>query len=338
MTTFYVGSYGKQKGIYIGNIEENGYLSFTNKVETDDFASYMISDNQNLYVAYKNASKKANGGGIGSYAIKDNHLEELSHCSSHGRSYTHLCLDPNKNYIYAANYHAGTTVVYHLEENKVSEKTCVVYHRGMGPDLFKRQTQPHPHYVSITPEKKYLYSVDLGSDKIVIYQYGNGKITEVPELSVNIFPGSGPRHMIFNKVGSHAYLVNEIANNIMIFDCGDDGIVLSQKISCLPYGFNKASSASAIRMSEDEKYLFVSNRGHDSIAMYKVSEETGKIGLIGFYEVGKNPRDFNIIGCYLIVASQSNNTLEVLEIGNDELIYKNQKLIIPEPVCICTGQ
>lgn len=335
MTTFYVGSYGKQKGIYACSIDEAGQLELKNKIETMDFASYMIKEDQYLYVAYKNATKKPNGGGIGSFEVVGDTLKELSHCSSHGRSYTHLCLDPNQNYIYAANYHIGTTVAYRLEDHKVVEKTCVVYHRGMGPDLFKRQTQPHPHYVGITPEKKYLYSVDLGSDKIVLYHYEEGKIVENEDLTINVLPGSGPRHMIFSGNGEHAYLVNEIANNIMVFDCGSDGIILRQKISCLPHGFNKASSAAAIRMSEDERYLFVSNRGHNSIAMYKISGDTGKIGLIGFYEVGENPRDFNVIGKYLVVASQNDNRLEVLEIGNDELIRLDQQLSIPEPVCVC---
>ncbi len=335
MTTFYVGSYGKQKGIYVCDINEEGKLSLKDKVETTDFASYMIKDEDYIYVAYKNASKKNNAGGIGSFKVEGDTLKELSHCSSHGRSYTHLCLDPNKDYVYAVNYHIGTTVVYRIEDHKVVEKTCVVYHRGMGPDLFKRQTQPHPHYVGITPEKKYVYSVDLGSDKIVLYHYGDGKIVEEKDLAINVLPGSGPRHMIFSKNGEHAYLVNEIANNIMVFDCGDDGIVLSQKISCLPHGFNKQSSTAAIRMSEDEKYLFVSNRGHNSIAMFKISEETGKIGLIGFYDVGDNPRDFNVIGKYLVVASQHSNRLEVLEIGRDELIPLNEYLTISEPVCVC---
>lgn len=335
MTTFYVGSYGKQKGIYVCAINESGELSLNNKVETNDFASYIIKDQQYLYVAYKNATKKTNGGGIGSFEVVGDTLKELSHCSSHGRSYTHLCLDPNKNYIYAVNYHIGTTVVYRLENHKVIEKTCVVYHRGMGPDLFKRQTQPHPHYVGITPEKKYLYSVDLGSDKIVLYHYDNGKIIENEDLTINVLPGSGPRHMIFSKKGDHAYLVNEISNNIMVFDCGSDGIVLSQKISCLPHGFNKQNSAAAIRMSEDEKYLFVSNRGHDSIAMYEISRETGKIALISFYEVGGNPRDFNIIGKYLIVACQKDNVLEIFEIKQGELKRLEQRLNISEPVCIC---
>lgn len=336
MAIFYVGSYDKKKGIYVCDLNlETGDMTLKNKVETTDFASYLIHDEDYIYVAYKNASRKAIGGGIGSFKVNHETLEEVSHCVSKGRSYTHLCLDPSKDYIYAVNYHVGTTVVYRIENHHVTEKTCVVYHRGMGPDLFKRQLQPHPHYVGITPEKKYLYSVDLGSDKIVTYKYGDGKIVEDEKRSISVLPGSGPRHMIFTKDGNHGYLVNEIANNIMVFNCGDEGIILSQKISCLPFGYKKDSSAAAIRMSEDEKYLFVSNRGHDSIAMYIRIKETGKIGLIGFYEVGKNPRDFNVIGDYLIVATQDSNELECFKIGEDQLIRLNKKLKVPAPVCVC---
>lgn len=336
MAMFYVGSYGKKKGIYVCDLnEETGELTLLDKVDTNDYASYMIKDENYLYVAYKNASKKTTGGGIGTFLVRDNTLEELSHCTSNGRSYTHLCLDPNKDYVYAVNYHVGTTVVYRLENHKAVEKTCVVYHRGMGPDLFGRQAQPHPHYVGFTPENKYLYSVDLGADKVVAYHYGQGKIEEDKEATLPVLPGSGPRHMIFDQEGTHAYLVNEIANNIMVFSRGDHGYILNQKISCLPFGFKKDSSAAAIRISNDGKYLFVSNRGHNSIAMYLIMKETGKIGLIGFYEVGKNPRDFNIINDYLIVACQSSDSLEVFKIGEDQLIRLNKKLKIPEPVCVC---
>lgn len=335
MAQFYVGSYGKQKGIYVCDIDDEGKLTLVSKTETVDFASYIIRDEDHIYVTYKNASRKPTGGGIGTFLINNKELNELSHCSSNGRSYTHLCLNPNRKFVYAANYHIGTTVAYRLEDFKAVEKTCVVYHRGMGPDLFKRQTQPHPHYVGITPEQKYLYSVDLGSDKIVVYRYKDGSIVEDEDLTINIIPGSGPRHMIFNKDGTHAYLVNEIANSIMVFDSGDDGIVLSQKISTLPHGYTKQSSTAAIRLSEDERYLFISNRGHDSIVMYKISQETGKAGLIGFYQVGKNPRDFNVLGDYLIVACQNSNELQVFKIGKDELIQIPSTLSIPEPVCVC---
>ncbi len=336
MTTFYVGSYDKKRGIYICNLDDKtGKMTLVKKVETSDYAAYLIRDEQYLYVSYKNASKKENGGGMGSFLIQNDDLIELSHSTSNGRSYTHLCLDPNKNYLYGANYHAGTTVAYRIENHEVKEKTCVVYHKGMGPDLFGRQASPHPHYVGITPEKKYLYTVDLGSDRIVTYKYGNGKLVEDKEASINILPGSGPRHLIFTKDGKHGYLVNEIASTIMVFNCGEKGMVLSQKISCLPFGYKKDSSAAAIRLSEDEKYLFVSNRGHNSIAMYLIMKETGKIGLIGFYEIGKNPRDINVIGNYVISAAQDKDELECFRIGQDELIRLNEKLKIPAPVCVC---
>lgn len=336
MATIYVGSYDKHKGIYVCNLDEKtGELSLIKKVETPDLAAYIIKDDDYLYVSYKNSTKKKDAGGMGSFKIDGTDLIELSHATSNGRSYTHLCLDPNKDYVYGANYHAGTTVAYKIEDHIITQKTDVVYHRGMGADLFGRQTMPHVHYVGITPEKKYVYSVDLGSDKVVMYNYEEGKLTENPSATIHVVPGSGPRHMIFSKDGKHAYLLNEIANNIMVFDAGADGCVLAQKISCLPYGFKGMNSAAAIRLSDDGRYLMISNRGHNSIALFKVSMISGKIGLIGFYEVGKNPRDFNIIKDFVVCASQDSDELEVFRICDDELIRLNQKLKIPSPVCVC---
>lgn len=336
MSVFYVGSYDKQKGIYICNLDQvTGVVSLVGKIETTDWVSYAIKEKDYIYVSYKNSTKKDNAGGMGSFKIVNNNLIELSHAVSNGRSYTHLCLSPDHKYLFGANYHAGTTVAYEIDNHKITKKIDVVYHRGMGPDLFGRQSMPHVHYVGITPQKKYLYSVDLGSDQVVMYKYQQGKLIEQPKANIHVIPGSGPRHMLFSQDGKHAYLVNEIANNIMVFDVGEESCVLSQKISTLPYGFKKENSAAAIRLSKDGKYLMVSNRGHNSIALYRISELTGKIGLLGFYHVGKNPRDFNIIDDFVICASEDSNELEVFKIGDDCLIPLNEKISIPSPVCIC---
>ena len=224
-----------------------------------------------------------------------------------------------------------------LENNYIKEKIGAIHHTGLGPDLLKRQTGPHCHCVGITPDKEFIFAVDLGADKVIMYSYKYGKLEESPNHNLNIVPGSGPRHMIFSKDGRFAYLVNEIANNIMVFKYYDKYFNLIQVIHTTPRHFHGFSSASAIRLSKSGKHLFVSNRGHNSIVLYRVNQETGKLTLLYMVHTGKNPRDFNILeDQYLIIGAQDDNEIELFTFNEEreELVRTANTLAIPSPVCI----
>lgn len=340
MKIFYVASYGKNddKGIYILKFnEDNLEIKKVQQIVTQDYPSYMIRQDHMLYIAYKNANSHNDGGGLGSFSIHNDELILNNNYNSSGRSYTHLCLDPSKKYIFAANYHIGATASYELDHQSITRKICAVRHQGLGPDLLKRQTSPHAHCVGITPDHQFLYSVDLGADKVVMYRYHEGQLIEDKDYTLNVVPGTGPRHMIFSHDGKFAYLVNEIANNIMVFKYNEGRFSLIQAIHCIPRHFKGFSSASAIRMTSSGEHLFVSNRGHDSIAMYRVNKETGKISLLYMVHTGKEPRDFNIVDDkYLIVGCQGDNKLQVLTFDepNEKLLLSHSEIDIPAPVCI----
>lgn len=340
MQHIYVSSYGKddKKGIYILTFnKETLEFNLVKHVQTKDYPSYMINNDNILYVAYKNASVLNDGGGLGSYRIDNGNLLLNNNYSSSGRSYTHVCIDPEKKYVFAANYHVGATAAYELQDQMIVRKIGAVRHTGHGPDLLKRQTAPHAHCVGITPDKNYVYSVDLGADKIVLYKYDNGVLKEDVARSLSVMPGSGPRHMIFSKDGRFAYLVNEIANNIMVFRYNDKRFSLLQVIHCVPRHFTGFSSASAIRLTSSGEHLFVSNRGHDSIAMYRVNQTTGKISLLYMVHTGKEPRDFNILDDkYLIIGAQGDNKLQVMifDEETEQLTLTDSSIELPAPVCI----
>ena len=287
MYRFYVSSYakGKEKGLYVCTLDETKNELHLNKhIPTEDFPSYVIKKDDYLYVSLKDA-RVGEGGGVASYHIEEDDLKQLSFYNSHGRSYTHLCLSPDQKYLFTANYHVGATAAFPLKDHKIGDKLSVVHHHGSGIDLLKRQTSPHAHYVGITPDHKYLYSVDLGADKIVMYEFINEKLQET-SLSQSVIPGSGPRHMIF---------------------------------------------------SHDGKYCIVSNRGHDSIVLYRVNQETGKITLLYMVHTGKGPRDFNIIDDrYIVVASQEDDRLELYTFNEEkeEIKPTGNTLDIIQPVCV----
>lgn len=340
MQTFYVSSYGKNdnKGIYIINFNENTEeFSLVQHIVTRDYPSYMIIKNNILYIAYKNASRSNTGGGLGSFSIYKDELIINNNYSSNGRSYTHLCISDNSRYLFAANYQVGSTASYLLENYYIKEKIGAVHHTGLGPDLLKRQTGPHCHYIGITPDKEFVYAVDLGADKVIMYTYQNGRLEEASNYNLNVVPGSGPRHMIFSHDGRFAYLVNEISNNVMVFKYRDKYLTLIQIIHTTPHHYHGFSSASAIRLSSSGKHLFVSNRGHDSIVLYRVNQETGRLTLLYMVHTGKGPRDFNIINDkYLIVGAQDDNEIELLTFNEEkeELIRTASTLTIPLPICI----
>lgn len=340
MSIFYVSSYGKgnQKGIYICDFnEETKQLSLIEHVQTKDFPSYMIQSNGKLYVALKNESRFNDGGGVASYLMEGTALVPYSSFQSQGRSYTHLCLSPHEDYLFTANYHVGSTASFTLKEGKIINKIGAVHHHGLGPDLLKRQTGPHAHCVGITPDQKYLYSVDLGADKIVMYEFDNGVLKEREDLSQAVLPGSGPRHMIFSKDGRYCYLSNEIANSVMVYSYQEGHYTLIQVIHCVPRHFHGFSSASAIKLSPSGKHLFVSNRGHDSIVLYRVNQNNGKLSLLYMVHTAKSPRDFTLVdNRYLLVGGQDDNVIELLTFDeeNEELVKTENTLSIPSPVCL----
>ncbi len=340
MPILYVSSYAKHdsKGIYIVNFcKESKSLKLLQQIVTPDYPSYMITKNNTLYVAYKNSKRNNEGGGIGSFSIYEDELIPVTTYCSSGRSYTHLSVSENNRYLFAANYHVGATASYQLENNQVVYKIGAVHHRGLGPDLLKRQTGPHVHCVGVTPDQEFVYAVDLGADKICLYTYVHGILEAAPEGNIDLVPGSGPRHMIFSNCGRFAYLVNEIANSIMVFKYINKRFSLIQVIPCLPHDYDDFSSASAIKLSPSGNHIFISNRGHDSIAVYRVNIENGKIALLQFVKTNKCPRDFEIIDDqHLIVANQESDNIELFTFNKDleELKATGITLEIPAPVCV----
>lgn len=341
MKTFYVASYGKgdDKGIYIVSFnEETLELKKIQQILTQDFPSYLIAKNKELYVSYKNARSNNEGGGLGSFSIHKNELILNNNYSSSGRSYTHLCISDDNKYIFAANYHVGATAAYKLENYRIDHKIGAVRHTGMGADLLKRQTAPHVHNVGFTPDRRFLYAVDLGADKIVMYNYKDGVLKENTDYTVNVVPGSGPRHLIFSQDGHYGYLINEIANKIMVFKYNEGRMSLVQAIHCIPRHFKGFNAAAAIHLTKSGEHLLISNRGHNSIALYRVNKENGKISLLYMVHTGKEPRDFNIIDDkYVIVGAQEDNKLQVLTFDeeNEKLLMTDSELEIPAPVCVC---
>ncbi|MDD3225634.1 MAG: lactonase family protein [Clostridium sp.] len=343
LLTAYVGTYtnGESEGIYSflldthsGSIEK---IKLSLKLENPTYLS-LSTDKKYMYSVVKEDTY----GGVAALKI-DSSKRELSIINSEvlkGNPPCHLIMNNSSNYLFSANYHKGQLDCFKISDNKGIENLCCsIVHSGNGKDKI-RQNSPHIHYVNFTPLEKYLYSIDLGLDKLSIYSFKNKKISEVKEKSLYFKSGCGPRHMIFHPNMKFAYIITELSSEIIALSYDNNGNFKEiQYVSTLPKDYSSENGGGAIKISNDGKFLYVSNRGHDSIAVFKINSSSGKIEFVQDAIIhGNGPRDFSLdpTGNFLVAAGQTSNTIEVLSVDKttgkleDLNIVKN----IPSPVCI----
>jgi len=327
----YFGTYSNS--LYKGEFDGNtGALKLTGSVEVNQ-PSYIVKDGNFLYgVSETDKFKNQNGGALFSVSIRDN--EEMALTAVEATNGKHPChLYAAGNHIYVANYSEGTLSIFNKEENgtiKPSHLSIAHYGKSINP---QRQTQSHIHFVTRTPDRKHIAICDLGLDKVFLYPVDvvSGLSTEA--IIIDCPPGSGPRHLTYTDNGKTLYVLTELGNTILVFQKNGNDIQPVQEISTLPPDFTGITTAAAIHISADNKYIAASNRGHDSIAVYRVkSDETleGPEHII----TGATPRDFNFSPCgkWILSASQADNKVTVY---NMESKYKAVcTMDIPSPVCV----
>jgi 6-phosphogluconolactonase len=201
-----------------------------------------------------------------------------------------------------------------------------------------RQERAHAHFVTLTPDEKYLCAVDLGIDKIVAYDvnHATGALTANKSVTVDIKPGSGPRHMAFHPNGRFAYLLTELSSEVIVLEYSPSGFRQLQTISSLPAGFAGTSWSSAIRVSPDGNTLYTSNRGHDSIGVFHIDASTGKLECLAHTSTqGKWPRDFAVDPCgeFLIAANEHSDSVFLyrIERGSGKLLPTEISVQVPHP-------
>jgi 6-phosphogluconolactonase len=190
----------------------------------------------------------------------------------------------------------------------------------------------------MTHDEKFLALCDLGMDKVLLYPYSAkyGLSTNAKEIICP--PGSGPRHLTFSACGCYIYVLTELSNTILSYRYNKDDIHLIQEISTLPADYNGFSSAAAIHLSPNGLYVAVSNRGHDSIAIFKITDD-GRLIFSNHIKTGKDPRDFRFSPCgkWLLSANQNNDSITIFRIENNTFMQKGI-INIPKPVCILFGK
>ncbi|MFC7394174.1 lactonase family protein [Scopulibacillus cellulosilyticus] len=338
----YVGTYtkGDSEGIYSFVLDtESAKLGEVKAVAELDNPTYVTvsQDNQYLYSVIKDGEK----GGAAAYAIRgeNGELELLNKQLSEGASPCHVSVDSNNHYVVTANYHKGTVEAYATKEDgSLNPVSSTVQHHGSGPNK-ERQEKPHVHYAGFTPDEKYVAVVDLGIDKLMTYSVNNGELAEVSSLSVK--PGSGPRHLAFHPNGKYAYLMTEISSEVIVlsYKSEDGSFTELQTIPTIPEDFHENNQGSAIHISSDGRFVYAANRGHDSIALFSVNQDSGKLTFVGRTSTEGNwPRDFVLDPTEKFLVASNQNSSNLVLFQRDEATGKltlvQSDVAVPDPVCV----
>jgi len=284
-------------------------------------------------------------GAVSAFAIDpaSGKLTLLNQLASRGASPCQLSLDKTGKHVLVANYYGGSVIVYPvLADGSLGEATAFIQHQGHSVNP-QRQEGPHAHMIEVAPSGKFALTSDLGLDELLVYRYDATKGSLAPNDPpyAKVTPGAGPRHFVFDPSGRFVYLLNEMASSVTTFSYQADGGVLHelQTVSALPKGFSGQSTAAEIAVHPSGRFLYTSNRGHDSIAVFAIDPEKGTLTTVGSVPSGgKTPRNFAIdpTGSYLLAANQNSDNIVVFKIdaASGNLTPTGQELATPTPVCI----
>ena len=346
---FYIGTYtkGDSQGIYLSslNLEDGSLTPPTLAAELDNPSFLMINGNHNRLYAVGEVSnfKDKASGAVSAFSInEDGTLKLLNQEASGGRGPCHIWLGPGEKTALVANYGGGTFASLPLdEEGKLKPAASVIQQVGSSIDK-SRQQGPHAHGMYVVPGTKLALGVDLGVDKVMIYDVTDeGELKTHDPAFIEITPGSGPRHLAINQAGDKIFVLNEMASTVDVFEfdpqTGHSKHV--QKLSTLPEDFDGSNTTAEIFLHPNGKWLYCSNRGHDSLALFHVDQKTGQLTFVEHASsMGKVPRSFQIApqGKFLLIANQNSSNIVVYEINqeNGKLTSSGHQIDVPNPCCV----
>lgn len=281
---------------------------------------------------------------VAAYELQDRtgKLKLLNRQSSLGTASCYLDIDQSGKAVVVANYSTGSVASLPVKKDgSLGEAATFVQHTGSSVDP-KRQKEPHAHCSVISPDQKFVFAADLGLDKIMAYQLDSetAKLTPSQQPFIRTIPGAGPRHLTFHPDGKHLYAINELKNSVTAFDYDPKtGTLIEQEtISTLPEDFKGTSHCADLKITPDGRFLYGTNRGHDSIAAYKIDDE-GKLSLLEIEpSLGKGPQNLAITanGKFLLCANMPGNNVIVFQINDKtgKLTPVGDPISIPSPSCI----
>ena len=324
MSRAYIGTYTKKdsQGIYKVELSEEGKVSSVEAVAKVDNPTYLAFSNNNksLY----SVSKIEDKGAVSSFKVKEDGSLEL--LTSVGK---------DNKYLLSANYHTGTVDSYSILKNgELGELLSTDVHEGSS--VHPRQEKPHVHFSGFTPDGEYVFTCDLGTDEVTTYKLNKGILTKVENFKVKA--GSGVRHIVFTSDNKKAFVMTELTSEVISFDYDGKGKLSNPKYyPTLPSDFNVENKGSAIKISNDNKYIYISNRGQDAIVVFEdKGDYLEQIQTISTF--GKDPRDFNLNkdNTLAIATNETSGTITVYKVDKTtgKLDCVEKDVVVPEAVCV----
>jgi 6-phosphogluconolactonase len=347
----YVGTYtqGKSKGIYRYVFDtSSGELTSAGEPTESENPSFLVTARGGRFLYACNETSEwagqENSGGVSAYRIdpKTGGLTFLNSRATRGGAPCHVEVDAKGRALLVANYTGGSVISYPLKKNgSIGEAASFIQHTGSS--VLPRQKGPHAHCINLDPANRFAFVADLGLDEILIYNF-DGKtagLTPHDPPAVKVPPGSGPRHFAIHPTRKFAYAINEIGNTVSVFAYDEKrGRLKSiQRVPTLPEGFKGTSHTAEVFVHPSGKFLYGSNRGHDSIVVYRIDEKSGKLTLVEHEGEGiKVPRSFGIdpSGQFVLVASQAGDNVRVFRVDQKSgaLAPTDHRVEVPMPVCV----
>jgi 6-phosphogluconolactonase len=348
----YVGTYTAKtnsKGIYAFRFDpEKGQLTSIGVAAQTPDPSFLAVHPNGKYLYAVNEIGNFNGGPSGAlsaFAIdaKTGALKFLNQVSTRGAGPCYVSLDKTGAFVLVANYDSGSIASFPVQyDGSLGTASGFVQHSGSGANK-ERQEGPHAHWIGTSPDNRFALAVDLGLDEVIVYGLDSSKGIFTPVLSgfAKVKPGSGPRHLAFSPTGKFAYVLSEMASAVTVFSyqAKNGAFLLLQTISALPKDYTGQTSAAEIAVHPSGKFLYTSNRGHDSIAIFAIDERKGTLKSLGqILTGGKTPRHFAIdpTGAYLLAENQESNNIVIFQIdaATGSLTPTGKTIDVPSPVCI----
>ncbi|HPG40266.1 MAG TPA: lactonase family protein [bacterium] len=346
----YIGSYSNSngEGIYIAKMNrETGALELLKSMQAVNPSFLILHPNKkNLYAVNETQDFEGQpGGAVSAYSVDQltGDLTLLNRQPTHGGSPCHVMVDKSGQYVVVANYGGGNvTVLPRQNDGSLGPATDIVQHTGNSINI-QRQEAPHAHAVNLNPTSNYVYAVDLGIDKVMIYKLDtiSGKLLTNEPAFFKAAAGSGPRHLAFHPNSTYAFIINELNSTITSCACDTLTGALTEihTVPTIPQDFKGGNSCAEVQVSPDGRFVYGSNRGHDSIAIFAFDENSGHLSLSGFESTrGRAPRYFTIdpTGEFLLAANSNSNNINVFRINKEKgtLQFTGHQVNVSTPVCI----
>lgn len=350
MSMLYIGTYTRGSGgIHLVEMDDtSGALTYRGLAAECNSPSFLALSpgSKFLYAVLETADYQgAHTGAVAAFSRQssDGKLQPINTQSSHGAYPCHITIARSGRHVLVANYGSGTLAVLPVQANgALGDASCVIQHHGSSINK-ARQEGPHAHAIQLDAANRFALACDLGTDQVLFYRFDDAKgvLTPHEPPAVSAKPGAGPRHLAFHPNGRFVYVINELDSTIDSYNYAPGTGTLRHigRVPTLPAGYAGQSTTAEVVVHPSGKWLYGSNRGHDSLAVFAVNPSSGALRPVGHASTeGKTPRNFiaHPSGKFLIVANQDSNGVITFRVDDATGIPSPtmHRVEVPLPVCV----